>query len=184
MTYKLLWKSYFSAPSIPPRFSSGGKAESAESGGGARTAVFSQRQRPRRAPAPRCSRELGYSGRCSLKAAWGEAEGVKRGRENPVEEGKSLSVSCGAALCPPPPSSEGEGPVPVMAVAWREAGVGLRHSGDPRLARLAACGAAPVSEEKRRLKSRPSCCSKLRGGGRGSFIPSDLELCAVPNWVM
>lgn len=84
----------------PSWFSSGGKAESAESGGGGgRTGVFRQRQRP--CPGPALQRWLVGLWPPLLKAPWGEAEGVQRGRENPAEEGESLSVSGGAALRPP-----------------------------------------------------------------------------------
>lgn len=75
------------------RFSSGGKAESAESGCGGRTATFSQRC---------CSRTR--QGLSPLKA-----EGVKSGREDPAGKGESVSVSHGAALCPLPPRSAAGG---------------------------------------------------------------------------
>jgi len=73
---------------------------------------------------------------------WLQVEGVKRGRENPTEEGKALLVSSRAAPGPPQLSAEGEGPV----LSW------LRRGGSGRRAEAAACGAAPVSEEKQDLK--------------------------------
>lgn len=68
-------------------------------------------------------------------------------------------------------------PVPVMAAAWREAGVGLRHRGALCLARLAACGPAPVSEEKK-ASSLGQCAPLNPVEEREAvvFPGSDLEL--------
>lgn len=104
--------------------------------------------------------------------------GVGRGRRSEKGEGKPHrggQVPLGVRWCrpvsSPPPSAEGEGPVSAMAAAWQGAGAGLRHPGAPRLTGLAASGAAPISEEKKRLKCRPACSSKPQGGAGSSFIP-------------
>ena len=91
-----------------------------------------------RVAAPRRSRERAGFAPLPVKTVWGGAEGVKRERENPAEEGRSLSVSGGAARCPPPPSAEGEGPVPVHGRGAAGSGRWAEAPAAPRLARLAA----------------------------------------------
>lgn len=58
-----------------------------------------------------------------------------------------------------------------MAAAWRAAAAGLRHPGAPRLAGLAACGAAPVSEEKKGWNAGQRAPLNPREDGEAVLFP-------------
>lgn len=111
------------------RFSSGGKAESAESGCGGRTATFSQRC---------CSRDL-------AEALPVKSRGSEKWEGRPRREGRvHLGVPWSRSVSSPSPQRCQRGG---CCLSWLPPG----GKQAPRLARLAECGAAPVSEEKKGL---------------------------------